>query len=89
MYMDDEGREARWERYWPAVERWEKITGTAAPEPLDEKGRLAPALAEWMMGYPAGWVSDPAIGLTRAQQLKACGNAVQPQTAALALAELM
>jgi len=77
-----------WGSYGAAVSRWEKITGTVAPAPLDEKGRLAPALAEWMMGYPAGWVTDPAIGLTRAQQLKACGNAVQPQTAALALHNL-
>ncbi len=77
-----------WGEFGPAVERWERLTGTVSPAPLDEEGRLAPALAEWMMGYPAGWVTDPAIGLTRAQQLKACGNAVQPQTAALALAEL-
>lgn len=77
-----------WGSYGPAVSRWEEITGTVAPAPLDAEGRLAPALAEWMMGYPAGWVTDPAIGLSRAQQLKACGNAVQPQTAALALSEL-
>ena len=83
--VDDKGRNARWGDYWPAVERWERLTGTVAPAPLDEEGRLAPALAEWMMGYPAGWVTDPAIGLTRGQQGKACGNAVQPQTAALAL----
>ena len=52
---------------------------------MDDQGRLNPELTEWMMGYPAGWVTDPAIGLSWAQQLKACGNAVQPQTAALAL----
>ena len=52
---------------------------------MDGQGRLNPQLTEWMMGYPAGWVTDPAIGLTRPQQLKVCGNAVQPQTAALAL----
>ena len=74
-----------WGSYGPAVSHWEAITGIVAPAPLDAEGRLAPALAEWMMGYPAGWVTDPAIGLTRAQQLKGCGNAVQPQTAALAL----
>jgi DNA (cytosine-5)-methyltransferase 1 len=91
--LDDEegGRmdcEVSWGEYGPAVRLWEEITGTVAPAPLDAEGRLAPALAEWMMGYPAGWVTDPAIGLSRAQQLKACGNAVQPQTAALALSEL-
>lgn len=38
-----------------------------------------------MMGLPLGHVTDPAIGLTRAQQLKALGNGVVPQQAALAL----
>lgn len=28
------------------------------------------------MGLPAGWVTNPEIGLTRAQQLKAIGNGV-------------
>ncbi len=73
-----------WGRYGTAVQRWEEITGHFAPIPMTDE-RLNPQLTEWMMGYPAGWVTDPAIGLTRAQQLKACGNAVQPQTAALAL----
>ena len=74
-----------WGKWEPAIDRWEHATGRPAPDPLDDRGRLNPELTEWMMGYPAGWVTDPAIGLTRAQQLKACGNAVQPQTAALAL----
>lgn len=38
-----------------------------------------------MMGLPAGWVTDPALGLTRAEQLKALGNGVVPQQAELAL----
>ena len=37
------------------------------------------------MGLPAGHVTDPAIGLTRNQQLKALGNGVVPQQAAHAL----
>ena len=37
------------------------------------------------MGLDAGHVTDPVIGLTRAQQLKALGNGVVPQQAALAL----
>lgn len=41
------------------------------------------------MGLPAGWVTDPAIGLTRNQQLKALGNGVVPQQAALALRLLL
>jgi len=36
------------------------------------------------MGLPAGHVTDPAIGLTRNEQLKALGNGVVPQQAALA-----
>jgi DNA (cytosine-5)-methyltransferase 1 len=38
-----------------------------------------------MMGLPAGHVTDPAIGLTRNQQLKALGNGVVPQQAILAM----
>ncbi|GAA4175950.1 hypothetical protein [Gryllotalpicola koreensis] len=40
---------------------------------------------EWMMGLLDGWVTDPAIGLTRTQQLKALGNGVVPQQAYYAL----
>lgn len=42
-----------------------------------------------MMGLPGGHVTDPQIGLTRAQQLKALGNGVVPQQAALALRMLL
>lgn len=42
-----------------------------------------------MMGLPEGWVTAPEIGLTRAQQLKALGNGVVPQQAALAVATLL
>ena len=41
------------------------------------------------MGLPAGWVTAPEIGLTRAQQLKALGNGVVPQQAAAALYKLL
>lgn len=37
------------------------------------------------MGLPEGWVTDTAIGLSRAQQLKALGNGVVPQQAYVAL----
>lgn len=74
--------------YGPAIARWEQVLGREAPEPT-QPGRnspvLAPAFVEWMMGLPEGWVTDPAIGLTRNQQLKALGNGVVPQQAALAL----
>ena len=72
-----------------SVRRWEHALGRPAPAPTepgrDGRPRLSPALVEWMMGLPAGHVTDPAIGLTRNQQLKALGNGVVPQQAAHAL----
>lgn len=41
------------------------------------------------MGLPDGWVTDPAIGVSRNDQLKALGNGVVPQQAALALDVLL
>jgi DNA (cytosine-5)-methyltransferase 1 len=42
-----------------------------------------------MMGLPEGWVTDPAIGITRNEQLKACGNGVVPQQAIAALSDML
>lgn len=50
--------------------------------------RLSTDFVEWMMGLPAGWVTDVA-GLSRSAQLKALGNGVVPQQAALALRLLL
>ena len=79
--------------YAPAGERWEAVLGPPAPS-LTELGkdgrpRLSPMFVEWMMGLPAGHVTDPAIGLTRAQALRALGNGVVPQQASLALRALL
>lgn len=41
------------------------------------------------MGYSAGWVTDPAIGLTRGEQLKVIGNGVCPPQAVAALRLLL
>lgn len=41
------------------------------------------------MGLPDGWVTDPDIGISRNDQLKALGNGVVPQQAALALDVLL
>lgn len=56
-----------------------------APHPVDERGRLDPAFVTWMQGFPTGWTE----GMARTQALKALGNAVVPQQAALALGMLM
>lgn len=62
----------------------------AAPTELNGNGkpRLNAAFAEWMMGLPAGHVTDPAIGLPRTAQLKAIGNGVCPPQAVAALHQL-
>ncbi len=81
-----------WGRFAPAIERWEKVLGRPAPEPTvpdgkDGQRRLSALFTEWLMGLPDGWVTD--AGLTRNEQLKACGNGVVPQQAALALRRLL
>ncbi len=82
-----------WGDYGPAIARWEHVTGRPAPVPTESgrtgAPRLAPRFVEWMMGLPDGWVTDPAIGISRTDQLKALGNGVVPQQAALALDVLL
>jgi DNA (cytosine-5)-methyltransferase 1 len=51
--------------------------------------RLRANLPEWMMGLPDGWITDPAIGISRNDQLKACGNGVVPQQAVAALRDML
>lgn len=50
--------------------------------------QLAPQFSEWMMGLPAGWVTD-IPGITRNEALRALGNGVVPQQAAAAVAFLL
>jgi len=82
-----------WGDYRPAIARWERTIGRPAPAPTEPgrtgQPRLSPAFVEWMMGLPAGHVTDPAIGISRNDQLKALGNGVVPQQAALALSLLL
>lgn len=84
--------ESMFGKYEPVVHRWEAVTGMPAPVPteLNKNGRprLNAAFSEWMMGLPPGWVTQ-VPGVTRAQQLKACGNGVVPQQAAAALRHLL
>lgn len=81
-----------WGRFEPAIRRWEAVIGRPAPSPTNPDGkdgshRLSPKFAEWLMGLPEGHITD--AGLTRNEQLKACGNGVVPQQAELALRLLL
>lgn len=83
-----------WGNYAHAITRWEWVTGRPAPRPTEPTGRnsgerLSPRFTEWMMGLPDGWVTDPAIGITRNEQIKACGNGVVPQQAIAALRDML
>ena len=82
-----------WGDYGPAIRRWEQVTGRPAPAPTEPgrtgNPRLSPAFVEWMMGLEPGWVTDPDIGISRNEQLKALGNGVVPAQAALALSLLL
>ena len=86
--------EIGWGKFEPAIRRWEQTIDRPAPLPTKPDGkdgnhRLSAEFTEWMMGLPAGWITDPEIGLTRNEQLKACGNGVVPQQAELALRVLL
>lgn len=89
------GNDPRWTDhgggYCDRLRAWEGIVG-AAPWPVtangDGKAGIRPEFAEWLMGLPSGWVTDPALGLTAPQQWKLLGNAVVPQAATLAVTEL-
>ncbi|WP_194786912.1 DNA cytosine methyltransferase [Mycobacteroides abscessus] len=76
----------KWGKYATAIDRWERLT-RSAPEPTElsrnGKPRLAPAFSEWMMGWPAGWVTD--VDVSRNAQLRIIGNGVVPQQAVAAL----
>ena len=92
----------RWGDSAPAILTWAMLTGHAPPpividhpdqqlRPRFPESRAAtnPEFIEWLMGLPPGWVTNPEIGLTRNQQLKALGNGVVPQQSAYALQHLL
>ena len=74
-----------WGKFAWAVGRWAEEFGPP-PEPtmIGPKGarRLAPAFPEWMMGIPAGHVTDV---VPRRAALRIIGNGVMPYQAAAAL----
>lgn len=87
------GMAQSWGKYASAIARAEQYIGRAAPSPTEPnrngKPRLAAEFAEWMMMLPAGHVTDPAIGLSRSDQLKAIGNGVCPPQAYHAIRQLL
>ena len=74
--------------YTAAINRWEQVIGRPAPSPTEPgnsgRPRLSPRFVEWLMGLTDGWVTG-VPGITRSAALKALGNGVVPQQAALAL----
>ena len=91
---DDAARSygTHWGKYAPAIARWESLTRPApAPTEPNKNGnpRLSAEFSQWLMGWPDGWVTDPAIGISRNDQLRIVGNGVCSQQAAAALRYLL
>lgn len=63
----------------PLLRAWRQATHTPAPPHRDDRGRLNPAFAEWMMGLPR------AGTLSRTARIRLAGNAVVARQAALML----
>jgi len=77
-------------KYQAATDRWASVLGRPAPEPTEPNGadavRLAAPFTEWLMGLPAGWVTDL---VDRNDALRLLGNGVVPLQAAAAIRELV
>jgi len=75
--------------YATAVRRQELAFGLGAPYPTEPgrlgRPRLSPAFCEWLIGLPAGWITD-VVGRTDA--IRIAGNGVVHQAAAYALSTL-
>jgi len=90
----------RFGRYEAAVRRHEQTFGLPAPEPTEPIGegqpRLSVRFVEWMMGLPAGYVTDlvssgrgrPEGMISRNDAMKALGNGVFGPAATHALMSL-
>ena len=78
--------------YGPAIRRWEVVLGRPAPcptEPGPRGGRrLSARFTEWMQGLDDGHVTA-VPGLDYRDQIRALGNGVVPQQAAMALRHLL
>lgn len=93
-FTERPGEGISWGKYELGIRRQELIFGRRVTRPTEPTGRngghrLSPRFTEWMMGLPEGWVTDPAIGISRNEQLKACGNGVVPQQAEAALRDML
>lgn len=82
-----------WGDYEPVIRHWETVLGTTAPPPTETgtrgQPRLSAAFVEWMMGLPAGWVTDPHLGMPHSAQIRTLGNGVLPQQATTAVRRLL
>jgi DNA (cytosine-5)-methyltransferase 1 len=80
-----------WGPYTSAIRRWETVSGRPAPFPTEAtaSGRLGVRArwVEWLMGLPAGWVTD--LPIPRSAQIRALGRGVIPQQGAFALRQLL
>ena len=89
---DADGCVLEWGTYGPAIRRWERILGRPAPAPTEPgangQPRLTPPFVEWLMGLPAGHVTD-VPGISRNAQLRLLGNGVVPQQGAAAITHLI
>lgn len=83
--------EERWGVFAPAIARQERLIGRPAPTPtqIGPRGgvQLAQRFAEWLMGLPAGWVTD--VVTDRKNALIVLGNGVVPDQAEAAFRHLM
>ncbi|MCK9871350.1 DNA cytosine methyltransferase [Nocardiopsis dassonvillei] len=79
-----------WGDYAWAIARWEQVLGRPAPWPtrVGQRGgaRPSPRWVEWLMGLPAGWVTDCPVPAP--QQLQILGNGVIPLQAEVAFRRL-
>lgn len=79
----------RFGKYAAAVHRHEVAFDLPVPAPTepgrDGKARLSAAFPEWMMGLPAGWLTDV---LDRGAAIARAGNGVNSRQAAYALSTL-
>lgn len=93
----------RWGDYGQSILVWSMVTESIPPPVTldyvaeqttlhprfpDIRTGTNPEFVEWMMGLPAGWVTE-VPGLTRTQQVKALGNGVVPQQADTAIRDLL